>query len=211
MKQNCTYFRYFHNFYFLEIKEVLVLFDKISRCHCEDSSDSTQSLVTIPVFFFCWAVLSMSSIQHQHPLRTLMQISCTYAHVEGSKPTSIFCPSRYTSGFLCVFGCGTAFVVVHKPILWLAVHCIWAGTGWPKGYVFSINYNQNSQSKNTFNQYSSEERDERNNNSHPIKTLELLDQEIPATSVRFRTFSDISGQKIQRGAKALKIVRKQLG
>ena len=36
-------------------------------------------------------------------------------------------------------------------------------------------------------------------------------QEIPATSVRFRTFSDISGQKIQRGAKALKIVRKQLG
>ena len=39
----------------------------------------------------------------------------------------------------------------------------------------------------------------------------FLTQEIPATSVRFRTFSDISGQKIQQGAKALKIVRKQLG
>ena len=42
--------------------------------------------------------------------------------------TFLFCPSRYTCGFSCVFGCDTAFVVAHTHVLWLAVHCKWAGT-----------------------------------------------------------------------------------
>ena len=36
----------------------------------------------------------------------------------------------------------------------------------------------------TFNQYYSEERDEWNNNSHPIKTLELLDQKVEGYQAR---------------------------
>ena len=35
-----------------------------------------------------------------------------------------------------------------------------------------------------------------------------LTQEMPVTSVRFRTFLDIFGQKIQRGPKTLKMARK---
>ena len=38
-----------------------------------------------------------------------------------------------------------------------------------------------------------------------------LTQEMPDTSVRFRTFLDIFGQKIQRGPKTLKMLRKQFG
>ena len=34
---------------------------------------------------FCRTVLSTSSIRKQHPLRTLMQITYTYAHAQGTK------------------------------------------------------------------------------------------------------------------------------
>ena len=58
-KQNCWYFRiryiHIHNLYFLEIKEVLVLFDKISSFHlCEDNDSTAQSFVhynCIPCFW----------------------------------------------------------------------------------------------------------------------------------------------------------------
>ena len=68
----------------------------------------------------CWTVLSMSSIRHQHPLRTLMQISNTYAHAQGTKasqrPKYCICSLRYTCAFLCVFGYGIAFVLVQMHI-----------------------------------------------------------------------------------------------
>ena len=109
MKRNCRYFRYVYKVYFLKIKEVLLLFDKMSI--------TTQSLLdgTINVEYAPYA--------YQHPPRTLMQTAYTYAHAQGTKAnvhsTNIFqfCPSRYTCGFSCVFGCDTAFVVVHTHVL----------------------------------------------------------------------------------------------
>ena len=51
MKKNCKYFRYAHKLYFLEIKEVLVLFDKISSFRLREDSDSTAKS-----FIYCYWV-----------------------------------------------------------------------------------------------------------------------------------------------------------
>ena len=82
----------------------------------------------------CWTVLSTSSIWQQHlsvhsckrRTRTRMRKVRKQANVHSTiilPATFLFCPSRYTCGFSCVFGCDTAFVVAHTHVLWLAVHC----------------------------------------------------------------------------------------
>ena len=138
MKQNCTYFMYFHYSYFLEIKEVLVLFDKISSfCLCEDRNDYTQSLVAIPDFLFVERyyqrrvyginILSVHSCKYRARTRmckvqkqsnvysTIILAPSTIQHNSDwpIPATILFCPSRYTCGFSCVFGYDTAFVVVY--------------------------------------------------------------------------------------------------
>ena len=75
------------------------------------SVKTLQFLDIMYFLFFCWTVLSTSSIRHQHPLRTLMQIAYFRAQF----------------WFSCVFGCDAEFVV-HTHVLWLAVHFNWAGT-----------------------------------------------------------------------------------
>ena len=138
MKQNCKYFRYVHKLFFLEIKELLVLFDKISSFRLREDSVSAQTLVTIPVFAFFVGryyqrrvyginILSVHSCKQR--TRTRMRkvrkptsiVPSFFAFEHNSDwpipATFLFCPSRYTCGFSCVFGCDTAFVVAHTHVL----------------------------------------------------------------------------------------------
>ena len=84
------------------------MFDKNIQLSMETVTKSFE-------FPSCWMVLSTSSIRHQHPLHTLMQKLCTYTHTQGTKASQRPLPS-YTCGFSSVFGCDTAFVVVHTHI-----------------------------------------------------------------------------------------------
>ena len=97
--------------------------------------------VFLPVFgTLWWTVLSTSSIQHEHPLRTLMQISYTYAHMLGRKATNVHSTIKFVPWYIFlprVFGCDTAFIIVHMHVVWLAVHKKLARTNQPT--IIAIN------------------------------------------------------------------------
>ena len=70
--------------------------------------------VFLPCFWFKilrWMVLSMSSLWHQHPLRTLRQISYMYAHVQSMKGTQ--CP-----------WCNQLCMLVYLFFVWIFM-CFW--------------------------------------------------------------------------------------
>ena len=62
--------------------------------------------VFLPVFgTLWWTVLSTSSIQHEHPLRTLMQISYTYAHMLGRKATNVHSTIKFVPWYIFFSAC----------------------------------------------------------------------------------------------------------
>ena len=112
MKQNCKYFRYVHKLYFLEIKEVLVLFDKISSFRlCEDSDSTPQILRSLQLCSF--PVFGVQFFDGRHyQRRATAATSSPYIHANTvhvhacarfeSNPTSIV-PSHYVNCFFFLF------------------------------------------------------------------------------------------------------------
>ena len=135
MKRNCRYFRYVHKVYILKIKEVHVLFDKVSSFRLREHSDSTtQSLSqlslldgTINVEYTAMDIdITSSPYTHANMVR-----ACACARYESQRPeyhhflhSSAILIGQYQPPFYFVprairvdfrvFGCDTAFVVVHN-------------------------------------------------------------------------------------------------
>ena len=129
---------------FQEIKKVLVLFIKYpSFTSVKKVTPLPKSIIYYNCVFLsceilCWMVLSMSSIQHQHPFPTFMKIFFKYTHTKCMKATqrphyhhTLHAGIFFICGFLCAFGRDTAFVIIHLHVLWLVVHLKLAWTNIP--------------------------------------------------------------------------------
>ena len=80
MKQNWKYFRYVHNFYILEIKKVLVLFNEISSFRLREDDSTTHILHSLqlcfPSLFLVHIFMLNGTINIEHTAST----SSSYTH-----------------------------------------------------------------------------------------------------------------------------------
>ena len=120
MKQNCKYFSYVRKLYFLEIKEILVMFSRITSFRLREESDSTTQILCSLQMCFLFLFLVRNSLLdggiHSCKYRT-----CT--HVLDTKTTQRIVPSIWYPGIyffhvdFCVFFlCDTAFIIVHMHV-----------------------------------------------------------------------------------------------
>ena len=113
-------FRRVHKLYFLEIKEVLVLFCKISslplwRMWLHRPNPSFLTIVSVAQFLLDGTIHVEHTASTSSPYTHANNVH-TYAHVLGTKATNVHSTIQFVSwyisrGFSCI--CDTAFVIVH--------------------------------------------------------------------------------------------------